>query len=198
MNFLGHIADYAAAEVRWSDWEAVGVAWPDLRKLRRMPDEPLLLAGDTIATKAFHRGMQIHIEQDAKFHSSARFLAACKNATADLRERGVERGPARALSHVGYELLLDGLLFNDTTAHQQFSTVWNLATDGLNDELVTSVPAELAARYATGGGVATIIFHILSYRPRLTFPEEQIATAGHALSVMQEPSNHARELTAYR
>src|SRR5262245_36143654 len=59
------------------------------------------------ATAAGHR---FHLATDAAFHRSERFTALVLASTRALREAGLRPGPARAIGHVGVELLLDGWL----------------------------------------------------------------------------------------
>jgi hypothetical protein len=58
-------------------------------------------------------GVVCHLRADAAFHDSDGFRALWLAGTGTLRERGLPRGPARGVAHVGIELLLDGVLVDD-------------------------------------------------------------------------------------
>lgn len=58
-------------------------------------------------------GVVCHLRADAAFHDSEGFRALWLAGTGTLRERGLPRGPARGVAHVGIELLLDGVLVDD-------------------------------------------------------------------------------------
>ncbi len=53
-------------------------------------------------------GIALHHATDAAFHAAPTFGALVLEACARLAEAGVRRGPARAVAHIGTELLLDG------------------------------------------------------------------------------------------
>src|SRR5690606_20337725 len=55
-------------------------------------------------------GVRCHLDADAAFHAHPRFRAGTRALRADLTARGIPRGPARAVAHAGWELLLDGTL----------------------------------------------------------------------------------------
>ena len=55
-------------------------------------------------------GRRFHYATDAAFHRAEGFRSLCIAATGALAAAGLRRGPARAIGHVGVELLLDGWL----------------------------------------------------------------------------------------
>lgn len=55
-------------------------------------------------------GIAHHHATDAVFHSAPTFVAIHDGGTRAMEATGVRRGPARAVSHIGTELLLDGFL----------------------------------------------------------------------------------------
>src|SRR5690349_22770486 len=99
VNFFGH-AVMAALE---NDAPAfvLGAMLPDLSsmagaRIERVHDE-------TVAAGVAH-----HHRIDHAFHACAPFVRLCSSALETLEARGVSRAAARAVGHVGSELLLDG------------------------------------------------------------------------------------------
>lgn len=101
MNFFGH--GCLAAERRPDAAFVFGAMLPDLAAMAG-----LRVAG--VAHAATDAGRRFHLATDAAFHRTERFQALCLESTRALRAAGVRRGPARAIGHVGVELLLDGWL----------------------------------------------------------------------------------------
>lgn len=58
-------------------------------------------------------GVALHHATDDVFHGAATFVALNARGVETLEAAGLGRGPARAVAHVGIELLLDGLLLGD-------------------------------------------------------------------------------------
>jgi len=58
-------------------------------------------------------GRRFHYATDVAFHGAAGFSSLCSEATRALAAAGLRRGPARAIGHVGVELLLDGWLASE-------------------------------------------------------------------------------------
>jgi len=105
VNFIGH-----AAVALWrSDVPAyvLGAMLPDLVNMAglRLPRE--LPAG------ALADGVALHHETDAVFHAERGFIALTQHTLDRLSALGVSRGPARAVAHVGVEMLLDGELLHE-------------------------------------------------------------------------------------
>jgi len=99
VNFFGH-ATLAAAQ-RPEPSFVLGAMLPDLAAM----------AGDRIASVAdpvVRSGVAFHHETDAAFHVADPFVALCVSGRQALEAAGVGRGAARAVAHVGSELLLDG------------------------------------------------------------------------------------------
>jgi hypothetical protein len=63
-----------------------------------------------VADPAANAGRRFHLATDAVFHRSEAFEALVLGTTRTLRGAGLRPGPARAIGHVGVELLLDGWL----------------------------------------------------------------------------------------
>lgn len=104
MNFFGH-----AAFARRRDPApafALGAMLPDLVNLvgTRVP---------RVEHEQARRGLGFHFASDAAFHDAPTFHELSRAAHAELAAAGVRRGPARAVAHVGVELLYDGALAAD-------------------------------------------------------------------------------------
>ena len=65
-------------------------------------------------------GVACHHRVDAVFHAAPTFLALSKAARADLGARGLPRGTVLAVSHIGVELLIDGVLADDDAVVEGF------------------------------------------------------------------------------
>jgi hypothetical protein len=65
-------------------------------------------------------GVELHIATDQLFHRSPVFVALCSRATESLGARGVKRASARAVAHVGLELMVDGELSADLDARSAY------------------------------------------------------------------------------
>lgn len=72
-------------------------------------------------------GVALHHRTDAAFHASPGFVRLLADAAAALRERGVERGPARGAAHVAVELLLDGSLSERAEDGERFAAALDAA-----------------------------------------------------------------------
>jgi hypothetical protein len=101
VNFYGH-AWVALRESRSSGF-VLGAMLPDLAGMARTRIE-------RVCDPELAAGVALHHRTDAAFHAAPAFVRLYAEAAAALRERGVERGPARAAAHVAIELLLDGSL----------------------------------------------------------------------------------------
>ncbi len=64
----------------------------------------------SVAHTTAEAGRRFHYATDAIFHRAEHFQSVCSAATRALSLAGLRRGPARAVGHVGVELLLDGWL----------------------------------------------------------------------------------------
>ena len=101
MNFFGH--GCLAAETRADAAFVFGAMLPDLAAMAG-------LRVSSVAHATADAGRRFHYATDAAFHRAEGFQTLCIAATHALRDAGLRRGPARAIGHVGVELLLDGWL----------------------------------------------------------------------------------------
>lgn len=197
MNAGGHIAVAHRLGTFDGDDDTgvnLGAALPDLAAIGHFR-----LRGAT-GDEAVTHGIDLHHRTDDAFHQHPWFAERNRNLADRLGADGVGRGPARACSHVGIELLLDGELLRDQT-HQQASTeAFNGIMDRLDDlgELVEADHRDRWRRhlsrvserhlpdfYDDPDAVAALLHRILSARPRLALPAEQIPTVATALADLQ-------------
>jgi acyl carrier protein phosphodiesterase len=125
---------------------AFGAALPDLASMAGARIERTLLA------PAVEEGVALHHRSDKAFHALEVFRAGSGQLRDALLRAGVPTGPARAVGHAGYELLLDGCLLTRAGVEEEFSQVLALAPDasgalssaepGRFSELVVSMAQE--------------------------------------------------------
>jgi hypothetical protein len=99
MNFFGHA--WLAAKRRSDPAFVFGAMLPDLAAMLR-------LRVSSVRDAHLEEGRRFHLASDAVFHRLPAFERLNRASTLALREAGLRSGPARAVSHVGVELLLDG------------------------------------------------------------------------------------------
>src|SRR5262245_38990668 len=61
-------------------------------------------------------GIALHQRTDDAFHGAPTFVALYRDGCQELEAAGLGLGPARAVAHVGTELVLDGLLLDGAAA----------------------------------------------------------------------------------
>jgi hypothetical protein len=109
MNFFGHAWVAERHEATHGTLRAefvLGAMLPDFASmLRARPPNTTL--------PAIEAGLRFHHATDEAFHGSPSFLEFSGNASSFLKSRGLSRGSARAVAHVGVELLLDTALVNE-------------------------------------------------------------------------------------
>jgi hypothetical protein len=98
VNYLGH-----AAVATWRSQDRAFVLGAML------PDFATMIGARPPATThvGLDAGIRFHYQTDEVFHRSAGFRELTRSAFDWLLAHGVERGRARAIAHVGVELLLD-------------------------------------------------------------------------------------------
>jgi hypothetical protein len=101
VNFFGHAV--VASWEREAPGFVLGSMLPDFATM----SETRLVDVDDPELRA---GVALHHRTDQVFHGAPRFVALCGEATRTLMARGLERGRAHAVGHLGVELLLDGWL----------------------------------------------------------------------------------------
>ena len=169
MNFFGH-----AVVASWKDRLpafVLGAMLPDFANMvgTRLvrPEEPALASG-----VAFHH------RTDHVFHENVGFRELCAAARVELAELGLSRGSARAVAHVGVEILLDGVLAGDPVACDAYRAALELGTEpalagriGFRDRDAAPRFVDLS-RFLLERGVAS-----RDVRPELVFRRLQRALA---------------------
>jgi hypothetical protein len=174
MNFFGH-ATVACAQSEAPRF-VLGAMLPDLASMAGLRIGAALDA-------ELARGVALHHETDRLFHAAPPFRALCASALDTLEPQGVGRAQARAVGHVGSELLLDGLLSSDQRARAAYgrslalavdeglehTLVWKDDTDAgaLRTMLARLLAAPLPEGYRDVGFVYDRLVTILGRRPRL-------------------------------
>ena len=192
MNIAGHVAvAMRLAPDAPRVW--LGAALPDLGAMGRFR-----LMGETHDVDVA-AGIALHHATDDAFHRHPTFTEAMARLRRALADDGVARGPARAVAHVGPELLIDGQLLTDSNVSEAvdaaFAEIEPLgpALASLVETDVTSWGQHLAKAqswglptdYADPSAVAERMHRILQRRPRLAFDPALIAPIGRRLSVEQ-------------
>jgi hypothetical protein len=116
MNFFGHAA--LAGRFETDPLFALGAMLPDFCGM-------LGFRAPALAPGPLAEGVRFHHLTDAAFHELAQFQALNRAACAELAERGVRRGTARAVAHVGVELLLDAELAENDAARELYVAALN-------------------------------------------------------------------------
>jgi hypothetical protein len=179
VNFVGHVA-VGADFPGWSDPAfRLGVVAPDLTGRLGVT-----LSRDEGPARA---GVLHHHRADEAFHGLRWFTETTAGLRATLQASGVARGPARAVAHLGTELLLDGALLADDDVADRFDGVWAALRRGGPDVAALVAGDDRARwmhrvgeltrrldpyRYADPVYTAERVTWLLSARPRL-------ATAPH-------------------
>ncbi len=189
MNWGGHIvvASLAAGD---DAGMLLGSALPDLAAMGGFR-----LLGAT-GDREVARGIRIHHRTDDAFHGHPWFTEHNRRLRTELLEAGVDRGPARACSHVGLELLLDGVLLADGNRRGRVADAF-AAIDGRRAAMADLVVGPERVRWGRHlvrlgqvrrpvdfddpDAVALRLHRILSRRPRLSLPDDHIERVAEAL-----------------
>jgi hypothetical protein len=180
MNFIGHL--YVARWWRGAPRFLLGAMLPDFAsmaavRLREVRD-PELAAG-----------IALHHRTDDAFHGAPLFSALVRETVATLIARGVERGPARAVGHVGVELLIDGELLHEPTVGPAYLSALAAFDDSAqaltssDDGALASLVARLSRYgipydYERPEAVTARVSSILARRPRLALGAAAQAVVG--------------------
>ncbi len=202
MNFVGHIHLAQLALRRDGDDSQdepidrvgflLGSALPDFAAMGRfrLAERP--------SDRSVAAGVDLHHKTDDAFHRHPWFLRLSKTVSTELQTAGIGRGAARACGHVGIELLLDGLLLDETpdlrddvdraTARSTDPRLGLIDAVGVERQLdwvdhldsVASWP--LPMNYRSPTAVAERLRRILARRPRLSFDLADVALVGDTLA----------------
>lgn len=144
VNFFGHAC--LAAEVRPEAAFVLGAMLPDLASMSGLR----IVRIEHAATDS---GRRFHYATDAAFHRAEGFRSLCSTATRALAAAGLRRGPARAIGHVGVELLLDGWLAAEHGVPALYGEALELAP-ALSAAIVFQPEADAAPLVALCGRIA--------------------------------------------
>lgn len=139
-----------------------------------------------IAHEALQRGIELHHRTDDAFHGSPIFVELCREALHEMESAGVARASARAVAHVGTELLLDGWLSRDERAVEAYRAAMNAgpfllpsaefkgedARERCHWLLSRLAPAPIPQRYVDTDFVTERLVFALAPRPRLALGVE--------------------------
>lgn len=185
MNFFGHA--HLARERDTSSAFVLGSMLPDFSSMSRARLLPIEHAG-------VRSGVAFHHTTDDAFHRAPSFVALMAQAFEQLEATGVAHGPSRAVSHVGVELLLDGVLLDDDLSRRAYlDAIGEAAPAQLGPALRFRHPERFVAlherltRYGLPTGyrdvefVADRLYGILAPRPRLALAPEDRGPVTDAL-----------------
>jgi len=116
MNFFGHALIAQRDEATRGPIRAefvLGSMLPDFASMLRTRPPRVTL-------EALSAGLSFHHRTDDAFHGSQSFLEFSRQASSTLSDRGVPRGTARAVAHVGVELLLDAAFAEEIGANEAY------------------------------------------------------------------------------
>jgi len=113
VNFFGHAAVAGASSRE-----------PGTLLGAMLPDFATMIRGrlDAPEDAAIARGIEVHHATDATFHRLPAATALMRELDDRLLRGGCARGPRRAVAHVGTELLLDGVLVDDSAHRDAYTT----------------------------------------------------------------------------
>lgn len=183
MNVLGHAA-VAVAVGTGSPSFVLGAVLPDLASMARVRLGGSAPPGDVTD------GVRCHHAADTAFHALPSFRAGAASLRSDLLASGLATGPARAIGHAGWELLLDGALVGGDaeSAYRAALAEGAAAVDAVQPgdrarwlAFVARWSDAPALRYDQPAWVAERLFRMLGHRPRLRLPVEQVPAVVDAL-----------------
>ena len=206
MNFFGHALIAQRNEATRGAVRAefvLGAMLPDFASMLR--------ARPPSSTDAVvEAGLRFHHLTDDAFHGSRAFLEFSGQASSFLGSHGLSRGSARAVAHVGVELLLDAALVDDRANEAYLSAIECGLTARVSDHihwldsdakarfkhLCHSLESRGAVRADTSPElIAQRLRNILEGRPRLALDEQgQSVVRDWAMTARPAIVRGAREL----
>jgi hypothetical protein len=184
VNVLGH-AHVARATGRDDAEFLLGAVLPDLAPMAGIRPDRSRMAG------ALGDGVRCHLRTDDAFHGHPAVRRGMRDLRLAVGRRGVASGPARAVGHAGWELLLDGTLVGTGAAADMGRAL--AAGDAVLAALDPADGTRWAAflarargapppRYDDPAWVAERLHALLARRPRLALPAGQVAPVAAALA----------------
>jgi hypothetical protein len=185
VNVLGHT--FVALASGDDEPYLLGAVLPDLASMVGVRLDRSRLDGRVA------QGVRAHVAADAAFHAHPAFRAGVAALRRDLAARGFDRGPARAISHAGWEMLLDGTLVGSPAeaAYRRALGAGDIVLDAVAEpdrprwlgfvrRAAASGP-QLRLRYEDPTWVAERLHDLLNRRPRLRFPAHRRSAVARAL-----------------
>ena len=183
MNFFGHALIAQRSEA------TRGAVRPEFVLGSMLPDFASMLRARLPSTTeaVVGAGLRFHHVTDDAFHGSRAFLEFSGQASSFLSGHGLSRGSARAVAHVGVELLLDAALVDDRANEAYLSAIECALTVRVSDHIhwldtdagarFTHLCHSLAKRGAVRADtspelIAERLRYILADRPRLALDDE--------------------------
>jgi hypothetical protein len=184
VNYFGH-----AAVASWdlgSGAGSLGAMLPDFATMCRSrlatPDDPGVAAG-----------VELHHATDASFHTLPPVTALMRELSERLARAGCARGPQRAASHIGTELLLDGVLVDEAAYRTSYLAGLEADAGGVRwrDDDAPPRFAALLARLRAHGvpddlrdphAIARRLHRMLAHRPLLAPSGEDLRAIERGLT----------------
>jgi len=201
LNFVSHLVLAFAA--RRDDGFLLGAMLPDFASMAGVRLAPATLGADGLSD--VRAGMLHHLRVDDVFHVHPHFLALTAACVDQLTAAGVPRGPARAVAHVGVEMLIDGELGHDAFLVDVYGR-----TIAWGARQAADWPFEDAGRlagllwrlqklgfpheYASPEAVTERVLRMFAARPRLAL---QGADASHVVGALRVAQGDVRACVAY-
>ncbi len=140
MDFYGHavVASWRALEPPF----VLGAMLPDFASMIRARPPPADHAG-------IAQGIGFHHRTDAVFHDAPAFRELGAAALAWLEARGLRRGSARAVAHVGVEMLLDAAFVDEHAARAAYADALGAARHDALGRLIVWRDDGERARFAS-------------------------------------------------
>jgi hypothetical protein len=183
VNFLGH-AQVALAAGEDTDF-VLGAVLPDLAPMAGIRLRRAGIGG------RLGEGIACHVRADAAFHALVEFRRGSGALRRDLAARGLGTGPARAVGHAGWELLLDGTLVGgeaEDAFHRALSAGHRVG-DALDqpdrarwEAFLTRGRGRGHLRYDDPAWVADRLHAMLGRRPRLALADADVPTVADVLA----------------
>jgi hypothetical protein len=184
VNILGHVRVARAGGRDDADY-LLGAVLPDLAPMAGVRVDRAALAAPVA------EGVRCHVRTDAVFHAHPAFVSGARRLRQTLEARGVGSGPARAVGHAGWELLLDGTLVGSPTeaAFGRAIARGDEATAALSEgdavrwaAFVDRGRSAPTLRYDDPAWVADRLFAMLDRRPRLRLPDASVPVVAEVLA----------------
>jgi hypothetical protein len=193
VNLVGHVAVALHDDEPPPPTEfLVGCMLPDLSAIARVrlsrPDGVL------------GHGVAFHHACDEAFHGSEWFRTRNRELRDALFDAGIETGPARACSHAGVEMLLDGALVTQPRVADSATRALGAVNTGAEELAGLAAPQARAMlrerlqligrsldprRYAEPGFVSERLHRMTSGRRRIELRVEHVAVVARALRAIQ-------------